>query len=320
MASEQDFLAYADRAYLLASDQLIVAQANGAGVNVSAGYIVARQSAGGAFVAAGPIVGGFGAISAYTGVNDWNDPSNAISGSGARLLSQTAANSPPITGYFHPFSFEYSSWDGSGNLSQFAIPYQSNLPCFFRIRFSGVWGAWQQILSENGYGQFLPSADNAKTLGVAAKRFSTIYAATGAINTSDEREKEWAGGISEREYAAGLEIIGELGWYQWIESVQQKGAEARLHFGARAQRVFAILDKHLGEGSWRAYALACYDAWPAEYSDGDGGKPGKMPVEISPAGDRYGLRIDQLLTLLIACMARRQEAIELRLDRLESAQ
>lgn len=40
-----------------------------------------------------------------------------------------------------------------------------------------------------------PQTDNAYTMGTAAKRWSTIYAATGTINTSDARDKEVAGGL-----------------------------------------------------------------------------------------------------------------------------
>src|SRR5690606_28831138 len=146
----------------------------------------------------------------------------------------------------HPFSFEHNEKNGTGNLTQFAVPYFDNSGYYgMRFRFGGTWTSWRAILFENANGQFLPSTDNANTLGTFNRRFSVVYAGTGAINTSDERDKVWRGAITDDEYAAALQIIDELGFYQWEGSVAEKGPDgARYHFGPRAQRAFAILDDH----------------------------------------------------------------------------
>ena len=103
----------------------------------------------------GQIAGGFGAQSTG-GTLDWNDSSNARSGNGYTLLRGDATNGPGPATYFHPFSFEYSSKDGSGNLTQFAIPYGStshmNSGLYMRGRYSGSWSNWMRIISENNSG------------------------------------------------------------------------------------------------------------------------------------------------------------------------
>ena len=42
------------------------------------------------------------------------------------------------------------------------------------------------------------------------------------------------------------------------------------------------------------YALFCYDEWDAEYDD-EGN-------EVSPSGDRYGVRYNELLAFIIAAL------------------
>jgi hypothetical protein len=43
--------------------------------------------------------------------------------------------------YYHPFSFEYISKNGSGNMTQFAMPYQvgENASPYLRSRYDGTW-------------------------------------------------------------------------------------------------------------------------------------------------------------------------------------
>ena len=97
------------------------------------------------------IYGGFGAETTG-GVNDWNDASNARSGNGYTLLNGNDTNGP-TTGseYYHPFSFEYSSKNGTGNMTQLAIPYNGDR-FFFRRRVSGAWTSWYEIWNSNSDG------------------------------------------------------------------------------------------------------------------------------------------------------------------------
>jgi len=91
----------------------------------------------------GQITGGFGAETTG-GVTNWNDSTNARPGSGRTLLLGTDTNGPGPNAYFHAFSLEYNSKDGSGNMTQFAIGYISNL-VYMRYRYEGTWSSWTQL-------------------------------------------------------------------------------------------------------------------------------------------------------------------------------
>ncbi len=172
---------------------------------------------------------------------------------------------------------------------------------------AGAGGQWNISAST---GSLYPSTDNALPVGAAANRASTIYAGTGTINTSDAREKTWRGSMTAPELAAARRIGGELGFYQWNDAIADKGqADARLHFGIRAQAVWAIMaDEGLIDppgtetGTSSRYAFLCWDAW-AEETDGEDNL-------VRAAGDRFGIRPDQLALFLIAAQEARLAALE----------
>lgn len=179
-----------------------------------------------------------------------------------------------------------------------------------------------------GSAGLLPFADNAYTLGAPGNRVSVYYGVTGSINTSDEREKTWRGAMSPAELSAAKRIAGELGFYQWNDAIAEKGADgARYHFGVRAQQVWAIMADEglidpLAEGVTpdSKYAFLCWDEWdeiaPVEaveevLDEGDNvvihaqaAQPGR------DAGDRFGIRTDQLALFLIAAQEARLAALE----------
>jgi len=100
------------------------------------------------------IYGGFGA-EATAGTLDWNHVSNARSGNGYTLLTGNATNGPTAAGsnYFHPFSFEYSSKSGGGNMNQLAIPYSgSGYGPYYRTRYSGEWTGWTEFWTSGNDG------------------------------------------------------------------------------------------------------------------------------------------------------------------------
>lgn len=133
-------------------------------------------------------------------------------------------------------------------------------------------------------------SDDSQSLGTASNRWAQLYAANGAINTSDVRDKHWIGALSAPEIAAGRALLAELGLFQWLDARAAKGADgARIHVGIRAQNAFAIVEQHGLD--WRRYGWCCHDRW----TDDDG-------VEL----DRHGIRPDQLALFLVAVLA--QEA------------
>ncbi|MBD3732808.1 MAG: hypothetical protein IE934_08840 [Sphingopyxis sp.] len=176
-----------------------------------------------------------------------------------------------------------------------------------------------------------PGADNSQTLGSASFRWSVVYAGTGTINTSDATEKEWLGsGFTSAELSAAKRIAAEIGSYKWLAAIAREndgGHAARIHFGVRAQAVWAIMaDEGLidpieeGVTPSCAYAFLCYDEWAAvepleaveEVLDENGEVlvPGQAAQLGVDAGSRFGIRPDQLAMFLVAAQEARLTALE----------
>jgi len=145
------------------------------------------------------------------------------------------------------------------------------------------------------FNYFGPGEDSSTTgidLGTAAYRWRTVWATTGAISTSDAREKQQDRPLFDAERAVAKRLKGVIKAFKFNDSVKQKGDAARIHIGAYAQEV---RDAFAAEGlDATNYAMFCYDEWKAEL-DADGN-------EIKPAGNRYALRYDQLLAFIIGAL------------------
>lgn len=268
-------------------DESVFVTRDGAGsVNIS---LSAAGSIFNAFTVSNPVQ-----TSAGTGVALYFDPNGA--GSNARSASirstQTVSGNNADLGFY--------TADGSTPLER------------LKITHAGV---------------VQPGADNAQTFGTGSLRWSVLYAATGTINTSDERDKVWRGTASAAELRAAKRIASELGFYQWADAVAEKGGAARYHFGACAQQVWSIMaDEGLvdpvtdGQPADAPYAFLCFDEWEATPEvpavdevlgeDGEVITPAQMAVPGRDAGNRFGLRIDQLTLFLIAAQEQRLSALE----------
>lgn len=151
-----------------------------------------------------------------------------------------------------------------------------------------------------------PNADNTFNLGSSGLRWGTVFAATGTINTSDEREKDWRGGLDDAEVRVARRLSKLVGIYQWKEAVEKKGDKARLHAGVTAQSVEAAFDAEGLDGF--AYGVLCHDEWEAQEAvirdDGTVDRPAVA------AGDRYGVRYDELWAFVAAGFESRLAALE----------
>ncbi|MDF2496062.1 hypothetical protein [Sphingomonas sp.] len=124
-------------------------------------------------------------------------------------------------------------------------------------------------------GNIVPTADAERSLGGPGARFSTVYAASGTINTSDARAKMWRGRMSEAHLRAARRISAQMGLYQWLDQIKAKGEDAaRVHFGAKAQDIIEIFyDEGLetrpapGEHPSFRHAFLCYDHWDDGFED-----------------------------------------------------
>lgn len=140
-----------------------------------------------------------------------------------------------------------------------------------------------------------PMVDNTYSCGAAAHRWSTVYAGTGTINTSDAREKTTVTPLTDAELAAAKAFAVEIGTFQFLDAIALKGASvARLHTGFTVQRAIEIMQAQ-GLDPMR-YGFICYDQWGA---DGD-----------QAAGDRYSFRFDELLLFIARGFDARLTALE----------
>jgi hypothetical protein len=132
------------------------------------------------------------------------------------------------------------------------------------LLLSSLNGTVQLVAGSSGYtanaSSFAPNANNARSLGRASNLWTQLYANSGTINTSDEREKSDIAPITD----ALLDAWGDvrLVAYRWIESVAAKGDLARVHHGVIAQQVRDALAAHGIDGT--RYGLLCYDEWEAQ--------------------------------------------------------
>jgi hypothetical protein len=173
-----------------------------------------------------------------------------------------------------------------------------------------------------------PAADNGASCGGASFRWTTVYAVTGTINTSDAREKTAVAGLTANELEASKLLGKEIGTYKWLASIAEKGEGARTHIGMTVQRAIEIMESCNLDPM--AYGFICYDEWEDDIAveqpaieaqdavldeDGEVVTPAIKAVdeitkEHTLAGNRYGFRYDQLNQFIAAGFNARLEALE----------
>lgn len=289
---------HAAATFVEAADSVTVRRGSG-WVNVPATTLV-HQRSGGGFVCAGNLGVGDDAPGQRLVVKG----SSAVDGS-APVVAEIADTQAGAAGWtanavFAALNFRSAdgSVTGAGVRAQIAatMPVAHGGQTDLKLSASGVTLLDRAVVLESS-GRFRPGTDNSQQLGGASQRWSTVYAATGTINTSDARDKHWQGAASAAEIRAARRIWGELGFFQWTDAIAAKGADAaRRHFGVRAQAVWDIMaDEGLvdpvgddGRPGRTPYAFLCFDGWEDD------------------AGvwhDRFGVRGDQLALFLIAGLA-----------------
>lgn len=161
------------------------------------------------------------------------------------------------------------------------------------------------------YGYIAPREDGVHPLGNVDRRWSEVRAASGTINTSDEREKDLIRDIPEKVFLAWEKVAYKE--FVFKSAFEKKGEQARKHMGLIAQQVKAAFESE-GLDAFE-YGLLCYDSWDsyemeeehpegpelAEVTNIDGTveyveKMRTISVTM-PAGDRYGIRYDEALAL-----------------------
>jgi hypothetical protein len=144
---------------------------------------------------------------------------------------------------------------------------------------------------------FSPGSDGTLSLGKAVDRWSVVYATTPTINTSDKREKTFLE-IEDAEKLAALEIKQNLRKFKFNSAIEKKGEGARIHFGASAQQIGEIMTSHGLDPN--RYGFYCYDEWEEKQEIKN--EKNETIQEYRPAGNRYGLRYEELLAFIISAL------------------
>ena len=127
--------------------------------------------------------------------------------------------------------------------------------------------------------------DNVLDIGHNSIRFDDIYATNTTISTSDRNEKQDIEALTDAETRVAVAVKGLLRKFRWIDAVEAKGDEARIHFGIIAQDLQdAFTAESLDAGD---YAMFISSTW----TDDDG-------VEQT----RLGVRYSELLAFIIAAI------------------
>ena len=140
-------------------------------------------------------------------------------------------------------------------------------------------------ISQNRVTQFandiIPGVDNAYQVGQSGRRWSVVYAGTGSINTSDATLKCDVADLDAAELAVAIAIKGLIKKFKFVDAVELKGDNARIHVGVIAQEVKAAFEAE-GLDAHR-YGLFCED-------------------ELEDGTKRLGIRYDELLAFVIAAL------------------
>ena len=100
--------------------------------------------------------------------------------------------------------------------------------------------------------------------------------------------------VAEKRVAVALKQL--IKKFRFKDAVKAKGDNARIHVGVIAQEVIAAFQ---AEGlDPMGYSIVCHDEWDAEPEVKD--DDGAVIFQAREAGDRYGIRYDELLAFIIA--------------------
>lgn len=131
------------------------------------------------------------------GTLNWNDSTNTYPGVGDTLLLGSATNGPGGGNYYFPFNFEYSSNDGSGNVTQLGVPYGSSAnTLWMRGRYSGTWSSWVQFLSSSNYNSYSPTLTGggaSGTWGISISGNAATASNTNSISSAVGNNYTWTG-------------------------------------------------------------------------------------------------------------------------------
>ena len=129
-------------------------------------------------------------------------------------------------------------------------------------------------------------ADNTYDIGTSSGRYNDAYITNGVVTGSDERLKQDISALDEAETRVAVACKGLLRKWRWKDAVEEKGDDARIHFGIIAQDLKAAFEAE-GLDAGR-YGMFIHTTWTDE--------------ETGEERDRMGVRYSELLAFIIAAI------------------
>jgi hypothetical protein len=163
-------------------------------------------------------------------------------------------------------------------------------------------GSTSYVTIDGGVNAFYPFTDNATTLGYSTRRWTTVYATTALINTSDANDKQDIADLTDAEIATAKVIKGLFKSFKFKEAVAKKGANARTHIGVMAQDVQAAFAANGLDAS--KYGIFCSDTW-YEVDGQSQDQEGALYTSSAPNAievTKLGIRYEELLAFVIASL------------------
>jgi hypothetical protein len=182
----------------------------------------------------------------------------------------------------------------------------------FVVQRTSDLSTYNTLTVVNSLGHFFAGSDNLQSIGTPTFRWSVVYAGTGTISTSDEREKQQIEPIDPAILSAWKKV--NFKQFKFNDAVEKKGDDARLHIGVIAQQVKEAFESE-GLDAFE-YGLLCYDEWDAQDEIKD--DEGNVIQPAREAGNRYGVRYEECLALECAYQRIVTESLLERIEALES--
>ena len=176
------------------------------------------------------------------------------------------------------------------------------------IRFGATATNVMQLTPTSNTGTNL---DNTHDIGASSVRWDDIYATNGTIQTSDRNEKQDIEELSEAEKRVATAAKGLIRKFRWIDSVAERGDDARIHVGVIAQDLQAAFEAEgLDAGRYAMFISSTWWEATETYTDDDGVEQTRVntyeTAEEAPENaverTRLGVRYPELLAFIIGAL------------------
>jgi hypothetical protein len=164
------------------------------------------------------------------------------------------------------------------------------------LRFQTEFGSSPRVIPCRSTGD---KNDNAIDLGMSNARFDDIYATnTSIISSSDSTLKQDIEELTDAEERVAVACKGLLRKFRWRDAVEEKGDDARIHFGIMAQD---LRDAFTAEGlDAGRYGMFISNTWWEH--EGEHYPTSESAPEGATEVTRLGVRYTELLAFIISAI------------------